>query len=306
MNFLLKTLLLIFICSINISAQTILLNGTGSLNRIQEFKSKYVASHSIDVWLPNNYSKQKKYAVIYMQDGQMLFDSSNTWNQQEWKIDETLSTLLQEQKIKDCIVVGVYNRQDYRYSEYFPEDILVKLPKEQQQQILEKQLLGKATANNYIKFLVLELKPYIDSVYSTNSNKESTIIMGSSMGAIISLYALANYPQVFGAAGCLSTHWPVLKAKEFNLSQMQHVAEEFRSYLSEKIKLENGNKFYFSHGNQTLDSLYQPHQNKIDQLFHNKKYDQSNYQSQFFSGDSHSEQSWSIRAKEPILFFLKK
>lgn len=286
-------------------AQKNMLPNGSKIERILDFKSKFTSPHTIDVWLPEDYSSQKKYAVVYMQDGQMLFDSSNTWNKQEWKVDETLGKLKTENKIIDCIVVGIYNREEYRYADYFPEDILQKLSDEQRNEILDKQLKNSPSANNYLKFIVEELKPFIDNKYSTLSTKENTLIMGSSMGAVISLYTVCKYPNVFGKAACLSTHWPVLSAKVFNLSITINVAEEFRKYISEKIDVSNHSVFYFDHGDKTLDSLYEPYQQKVDSLFKQKGFTEINFVSKKFPGEDHSEKSWSKRLYIPFEFLLK-
>jgi enterochelin esterase-like enzyme len=77
---------------------------SGTIKRFENFTSQYVEARNIDVWLPDNYSPSKKYAVLYMQDGQSLFDSILVWTRHEWNVDETMSKLLSEKKIRDCIV----------------------------------------------------------------------------------------------------------------------------------------------------------------------------------------------------------
>lgn len=129
--------------------------------------------------------------------------------------------------------------------------------------------------------------------------------MGSSMGAVISLYTVCKYPNVFGKAACLSTHWPVLSAKVFNLSITINVAEEFRKYISEKIDVSNHSVFYFDHGDKTLDSLYEPYQQKVDSLFKQKGFTEINFVSKKFPGEDHSEKSWSKRLYIPFEFLLK-
>ncbi|MFN5629739.1 MAG: alpha/beta hydrolase [Bacteroidota bacterium] len=302
-----KVILCVFFLSpLFLFSQELISCSTGKINRFFNFKTNITSPHTVDVWLPEDYSSQKKYAVVYMQDGQMLFDSTTTWNKQEWKVDETVSKLIAENKIIDCIVVGIHNREEYRYADYFPEDILQKLSEEQQNEILNKQLKNSPSANTYLRFIAEELKPFIDTKYSTYTNKEHTLIMGSSMGGIISLYAMCKYPDVFGKAGCISTHWPVLSAKVFNLSKTMNIAEEFRKYISEKIDVSNHSVFYFDHGDKTLDSLYAPYQQKVDSLFKQKGFTKINFVSKKFPGDDHSEKSWSKRLYIPFEFLLWK
>ena len=80
---------------------------SGKVERIENFPSAYIASRNIDVWLPEGYNSTKKYNVLYMHDGQMLFDSTQTWNRKEWKVDEVVSQLIKSGKIEECIVVGI-------------------------------------------------------------------------------------------------------------------------------------------------------------------------------------------------------
>lgn len=72
----------------------------GQIKRIENFPSKYVASRTVDIWLPINYSETKKYQVLYMHDGQMLFDAKTTWNKQEWGVDEKIDSLTQKKPLK--------------------------------------------------------------------------------------------------------------------------------------------------------------------------------------------------------------
>ncbi len=87
----------------------------GSLYRVNKYPSKYIKPRPVDVWLPDNFSASKKYAVLYMHDGQNLFDSTTTWNKQEWKVDEWATKLMNSKRTKDFIVVGVHNIAQIRY-----------------------------------------------------------------------------------------------------------------------------------------------------------------------------------------------
>jgi enterochelin esterase-like enzyme len=277
---------------------------SGRIDRIDNLVSKYVDTRIVDVWLPDNYSAEKKYAVIYMHDGQMLFDSTITWNKQEWRVDEELSLLIDDDNVRECIVVGIWNNGAFRHSEYFPQRILEDLSEEIRNELVINALKGKAQADNYLRYLVDELKPLIDTKYSTYSNAENTIIMGSSMGGIISLYALCEYPQVFGAAACLSTHWPLVIPGDVETSKI--VSEMYRNYLKAKLPLPNGKRVYFDYGTGTLDSLYKPHQLLVDEILRAKGYSEKNWITIEFKGDEHSERSWSRRLSIPLKFVLNK
>ncbi len=140
------------------------------------------------IYLPENYDRVScTYPVLYMHDGQNVFDVQ-TSSFGEWGVDECLDTLSRQLK-KYCIVVGIDHGGEKRLNELNPYDN----PK-----------FGKGEGDAYLEFIVQTLKPYIDSTYRTKPKVNSTYIAGSSMGGLISMYALTKYPMIFGAAGVFS------------------------------------------------------------------------------------------------------
>lgn len=271
---------------------------SGTLERYY-VSSDHVDARNVDIWLPENYSSDKKYAVLYMHDGQMLYDSTKTWNNQEWKVDEVVSDLLSENKIAPVIVVGIWNNGDQRFAEYFPEKVINYIPKTQRDSLMK---LGPVNlkADRYLEFLVDELKPFVDSTYSTQPDPSHTYLMGSSMGGLISMYAVSEYPEVFGGAACLSTHW-------VGTSELDTIIPmAIEKYLSANLPPPKNHKLYFDHGTATLDSLYPPYQDRIDQIMHDKGYTRENWMSREFEGADHSEKSWSSRLHIPLTFLLEK
>ena len=195
---------------------------SGMIKRFEQFPSEFVSPRNVDVWLPDNYSDKLKYSVLYMHDGQMLFDSTVTWNHQAWEADDISSALMEKREVENFIIVGIWNT-DKRHAEYFPQKPFEMLSSDQKKEIsIQLTNAGrtveefKPLSDNYLKFIVKELKPYIDKNFSVYTNKEHNFIAGSSMGGLISMYAIFEYPDVFGGAACLSTHWPGIFAVENN------------------------------------------------------------------------------------------
>lgn len=136
------------------------------------------------MYLPNEYAtSKKKYPVIYMHDAQNLFDAETSYAG-EWNIDEKLDSLNAQ-----VIVVGIEHGNEKRINELTP---------------FKHEKYGGGNGNNYLEFIVKTLKPKIDSTYRTKTNTVNTVIMGSSLGGLISYYALLKYPTIFGKAGVLS------------------------------------------------------------------------------------------------------
>lgn len=275
---------------------------SGSIQRFSNFKSAFIQSRNVDVWLPANYSNEKKYAVLYMHDGQMLFDSTITWNKQEWQVDEVMSALMNANKIMPTIVVGIWNSGVSRHSDYFPQQPMNYIPSAIKDSLIKNELQGKPQADNYLKFLVTELKPFIDSSFNTYTDAQHTFIAGSSMGGLISWYAISEYPTIFGGAACLSTHW-VGSIKDNSGA----IPNAFVQYAKEKMPDAKKHRLYFDYGTITLDSLYKPHQLKINAVMKAKGFSFSkNWITREFKGEPHTEIAWAKRLHIPLLFLLKK
>lgn len=157
-------------------------------------------SHKVWVYLPPNYSKTtKKYPVIYMHDGQNLFDNATSYIG-EWEVDEILNNLYKNTG-KGFIIVGIENGGTERIHEYTP---------------WKNEKYGGGKGAVYIDFIVNTLKPYIDATYRTKSQQKYTGLIGSSLGGLISYYGGLKYPTVFGKIGALSTSfWFSNKVEDF-------------------------------------------------------------------------------------------
>jgi predicted alpha/beta superfamily hydrolase len=281
---------------------------SGFVQRFENFKSAFVDARNIDVWLPKGYNTAEKYAVIYMHDGQMLFDANTTWNKQAWEVDEVAGKLNAEGKVKKFIVVGIWNIAAKRHPEYFPQkpyESLTAVQKDTVTAQLQKagrtKEVFKPYSDLYLKFLVTELKPFIDKRFATAPDKDNTFIAGSSMGGLISLYAICEYPQVFGAAACISTHWPGIFAVENN-----PIPDAFYAYMRKQLPDPKTHRIYFDYGDQTLDALYPPLQKRADAVMTEKGFSAAHWTTQFFPGKNHSEEAWSERLHIPMEFLLRK
>lgn len=300
----------VYICTVNaytLIAEDTMFSGNsapqvswGKCIRIDRFPSSFVQPRTIDILLPNGYNPQHTYHVIYMHDGQMLFDSTYTWNHQEWRIDEVFEQY--QDSLYETIIVGMWNNNEFRHAEYFPQKALTYIHDSTTSLFLSEKFKGKALADNYLHFIVDELKPFIENVFSVSKKPEHTMMMGSNMGGLISLYALCEYPHIFGAAAGLSTNWIGTTS-----SDNEDIPRGLLAYVSHNLpKADLKRKFYTDHGTIGLDSLYQPWQIHIDSLFLSKGYDHTQYMSAIFEDADHNEEALSQRLYIPLLFLLKK
>lgn len=302
MKSLLLTKLLLMLAAFSCYAQQ-----TGKTVKIDKFKSKFVQARNIEIWLPAEYgtNPKQRFPVLYMQDGQNVFNPATSSSKIAWEADDTAKKLIGTKRIEPVIIVAVWSSGD-RYMEYFPEKAAANFTKEdkaifekskKQEKIKGNDFLG----DEYLKFLTEELKPYIDKQYRTKPDSKNTAICGSSMGALISLYAICEYPDVFGQAACLSTHWPLLVHNT-------HIgpSEAFKKYLYEKLPSFQTHRIYFDHGTETMDKYYEVHQKTVDNIMKSKGFNTKNWLTKKYTGAAHFEKSWQQRFDQVLLFLYRQ
>ena len=218
------------------------------------------------VWLPPGYNlnPSKSYPVLYMHDGQNLIDPKISYAGKDWQVDETVTRLIKEYKIKEVIVVGIYNTGD-RLEEYSDTE----------------------KGEKYLKFLIEELKAFVDSKYKTLPDPNNTAIMGSSMGGLASFLAAWKHPEVFSMTGCMSSSF------YFNDDKVFKMLDE---YPGPKKHI----KFYIDHGE---DGLVRGQKMfcKLTQMGYIIGTDLDYY---FAPGAEHNESEWAKRLERPLLFFF--
>ncbi len=274
----------------NILAQSYLL--------YQDFPSNFIDPRNVEVWLPKNYSALDSLPVLYMFDGQNIFHGSQGWGGEYnngWQVDEVLDSLFNVASTPEIMVVGIFNGKTKRMAEYMPAKpaALLKERIALTEHDWYKHLKTTAIeSDEMLKFLVEELKPYIDSAFKTKKTKSDTYIAGSSMGGLISAYAICEYPEVFGGAACFSTHWPPLDGV-------------FLEYLKYNLPDPNTHKIYFDFGTEGLDESYEPFQKIADQAMQAKGFEQNkNWITRKFEGEDHNEKYWHNRFHIPMEFLL--
>jgi predicted alpha/beta superfamily hydrolase len=265
---------------------------TGQVVRYANMPSQHVASRNVDVWLPPGYGDDtaRRYPVVYMHDGQNLFDPATSYGGVDWGVDETMTRLITAGQVRAAIVVGIWNSPQRR-EEY--------MPRRPVQDPVRFNVPGSADASaadirsdHYLEFMVRELKPFIDARFRTLAGRADTFVMGSSMGGLVSQYAVTSYPEVFGGAGCVSTHWPAGDGI---------AVDDFGAHLPDP----KTHRFYFDFGTATLDAGYEPYQRRVDEMLRRGGYSEgANWITRRFPGAEHSERAWRTRVDQPLQFLL--
>lgn len=226
----------------------------------------------IRIYVPPDYHQTKSsYPVLYMHDGQNLFDDASSYAG-EWGIDETLNKLSQQNKLS-LIVVGIDNGLDKRMNELSP---------------WENADFGDGEGKHYMEFIVEMVKPYVDKNYRTLTDQQNTAIMGSSMGGLISHYAIFEYAHVFSKAGIFSpSFW--FSEKVYPFSQVS--------------KLNGNARLYFVMGSEEGGNAVNDMQRMVAQL-KQQKIPTNNINSKIVSDGEHNEKLWREQFEQAILWLF--
>ena len=273
--------------------------GRGRVERLANVPSRFVDARHVDVWLPDGHTPDRPCGVLYMHDGQALFDGAQSMSREGWQVDQALGTLIAQGSLPQTLVVGIWHTGRRRHSEYFPAKFLPFMAEPLRTRFVEQALDGRPRADAYLRFIVEELKPLIDRRYATLRGREHTFVMGSSMGGLISLYALAEYPAVFGGAAGLSTHW--IGGFERNTQ----IPDAALSYLRQALPPAGAHRIYMDRGTTELDALYDDAQARVDALMAERGFAAPRFVSRVFEGTGHSELFWRERLHLPLRFLLE-
>ena len=223
----------------------------------------------IMVWFPDSYSeKSEPNAVIYMHDGQNLFEPQASFGGCDWKVDETITKLLANKEIKNCIVVGIPNSPD------------------RMKELNLESNLGKA----YAEFVINEVMPFINGKFNTSKKAEDNGIAGSSMGGLMSFQMAIEYPKIFGKAACFSSAFP-------------HTFSQIMGKVSKASDLPFESKIYIDTGGneEPITTSYK----EMLELLKKKGFVEGKNLMGYLDEDAiHTESAWAKRFDIPMKFLL--
>ena len=194
---------------------------TGTLRLHKALESRFTeSSHDVIVYLPPDYNEtERRYAVLYLHDGQNLFDPATAFAGNDWGLDALAEALIQTGQIQPLVIVGIYNAGEKRIAEYT--------------HVRDRRGRG-GRAKAYARFLIEDLKPFIDSEYRTLTGRANTGLGGSSLGGLVTMYLGLHHPDVFGKLIVMSPS--VWWANRAILREVR----KLRGRLAEKIWLDIG------------------------------------------------------------------
>ncbi len=244
---------------------------TGTTVLYENFYSPQLKNkRNIIVWLPPSYQNtENQYPVLYLHDGQNVFDPKTSFLGYDWQLDETVTRLIKNKKITEIIMVGLYNTEK-RTEEYSPVR------------------LGKM----YSDFLVHTVKPFIDSTYRTRPERNYTAVLGSSMGGIISFHIAWEYSDAVSMAGCFSPAFLIDKYE---------IIKRVKKYNGTKKPI----KVILFNGSEGLDRRFQRGVTRMEKALKKKGFrEPENFLVKVFEGAEHNEPAWSLQSEDALLYFF--
>ena len=265
------------------------------------------------IWFPPEYdaTTDQRFPVLYMHDGQNLFDKAMTAYNQAWRMDGAIARMARQGDLRSWVVVGVQSPKS-RYRALFPQKIFSRLPADFQKRVADLEdggPKGEFAGDAYLKFIVDTVKPRVDREFRTLKDPEDTAVMGSSMGGLMAFYAMAEYPQIFGQAAAVSMHVGLAMSSEKGVDHAmvaKDAAEAFRDYLTTSKMEPGANRLYIDHGTGTLDGSYGPYSAALVPVLEEAGWKDPDFMFRTYAGAEHNETAWAQRVDIPLAFLDRK
>lgn len=277
----------------------------GRLIEYERVEAAGLPPQRLTIWLPPGYdSLDKRYPVLYMHDGHNLFELKNSNFNKIWAADKAMLKVAAEQGIEPRIIVGVWAPGKDRFRQYLPRPAYDAAPPALKAK-MDEMAGGPVISDAYLAWLAGPLKTWVDASFRTRPGRADTAIAGSSMGGLMSCYAMAARPDVYGQAACVSSHWPAIgpdTVKGFNPETLA----VWTGFFDKTLGAPAGRRIWMDHGTGTLDAFYAPYQEPIDAEFAKLGWQRgSDFESKVYPGAEHEENAWAVRLPEIFAWLFR-
>ncbi|WP_257594844.1 alpha/beta hydrolase [Parerythrobacter lacustris] len=278
----------------------------GRFVELEQVAAAGLPDQRLSIWLPPGYdSGTRRYPVLYMHDGHNLFDPAKSNFNKVWAADRAMLAAMASGKVQPHIIVGIWAPGADRYRQYLPQSIY-DAAEGTPRAAMEAMTGGPVMSRAYLDWLAGPLKQRIDRDYRTQPGRESTTIMGSSMGGLMSCYAFLERPEVYGRAGCVSSHWPAADPRAVGEANPELIAL-WDGWFAARLGKPDGRRLWMDHGTATLDQYYAPYQQAIDARFAAQGWAEGkDYRSEVYEGAEHEENAWAQRLPEIFGWLLSE
>ena len=266
--------------------------GAGVLGRLvnwTDVSSAFLSeTRHVQVWLPPAYDENptQRFRVLYMHDGQNLFDPRLSGMGVDWGVDEAIMRGVNAGLFDPVIVVAAWN-SSRRFAEYSPWH----------------------EAPQYARFLIEEMMPRINAEFRTLTGPENTFVMGSSMGGLLSYYLVKEHPDTFHACGCVSTHFPLSEAVAASILGDDAPTADTTAYIIKDIAaghtIPEDTRYFFDYGTEGLDASYGPPHDAVQVWLTGLGLEEgSDFMIREYEGADHNEASWRARLEDQLVWML--
>jgi predicted alpha/beta superfamily hydrolase len=281
--------------------------GAGRFIEWERIAAAGLPDQRVSIWLPPGYDQgQRRYPVLYMHDGHNLFDPARSNFNKVWAADKAMLRLIGEGKVEPHIIVGIWAPGADRYRQYLPGFVADAATGTLAQSISENAQGRPILSARYLTWIADELKPRVDRVLRTRGGRDDTAIAGSSMGGLMSCYAIVERPDVFGRAACVSSHWPIADP-DIAAANRGQVTAIWQEWFDRRLGRPDGRRIWMDHGDATLDAYYAPYQDAVDASFRKAQWREGeDWTSRAYRGAEHEENAWAARLPEILEWTLRK
>ena len=278
----------------------------GRLIEYERIPATGLPDQRLTIWLPPGYDADaRRYPVLYMHDGHNLFDVTKSNFNKIWAADKAMLAAVASGAVEPHIIIGIWAPGPDRYRQYLPRSAYDAAPPSLRSQ-MDAAAGGVVVSDLYLDWIAGPLKSWVDASFRTRSGRDDTAIVGSSMGGLMSCYAFLERPQVFGRAGCVSSHWPAVDPRSVE-GESTAVKALWDGWFAARLGAPDGRRVWMDHGTATLDQYYAPYQQVIDARFAAAGWQKGrDWESRVYEGAEHEENAWAARLPEIFGWLLAK
>jgi enterochelin esterase-like enzyme len=280
--------------------------GAGRFLEYEKVVAAGLPDQRLSIWLPPGYDAgQQRFPVLYMHDGHNLFDPAKSNFNKIWAADKAMLAAMQAGTVEPHIIIGIWAPGPHRYRQYLPRSAYDAASGTLRAQ-MDATAQGAVVSDRYLDWIAGPLKGWVDGAFRTRSGRDDTAIVGSSMGGLMSCYAFLERPDVFGQAGCVSSHWPAIDPRVVE-GESAAVKVLWDGWFAARLGEPDGRRVWLDHGTATLDAFYAPYQQVVDTRFAAAGWHKGrDWESKVYEGAEHEENAWAARLPEIFGWLLVK
>jgi enterochelin esterase-like enzyme len=273
----------------------------GRLIEYEQIPAAGLPDQRLTIWLPPGYdADERRYPVLYMHDGHNLFDPAKSNFNKIWAADSAMLAASASGSVEPHIIIGIWAPGPDRYRQYLPRSAYNAASGKLRER-MDQTAKGEVVSDAYLAWIAGPLKSWVDASFRTRTGRNDTAIIGSSMGGLMSCYAILERPEVFGRAGCVSSHWPAIIAPAA-AREDPAVKALWDEWFAARLGAPAGRRVWLDRGTDKTDSFY-----AVDARFAAAGWVKGrDWESRVYQGTGHDENAWAARLPEIFVWLLAK